>query len=94
MERVLRVRRLYSQGQYQNIEIADDLLNVPEKWALDDTFISLVGYLQLLNVERKYARYEILRAKFRNLTPEEANALIEDELANTKIELDNYVQGK
>jgi hypothetical protein len=94
VERTLRVKRLYVLGQYQNIELANEIFNVPERWALDETFCNLVTYLQLLQVERAYNKYEIIRAKYRSVTPEEANALIEDELAQTKLELDRYVQGK
>lgn len=94
MERTIRAKRIYALGQYQNIEIADELYNVPEKFVLDDTFCSLVSYLQLLNIERRFNRYEIIRAQHRNLSPEEANALIEDELAKVKLELDEYVKAR
>lgn len=94
MERTLKISRIYSQGSFQNITIEDTITNIPDTLALDERFLNLLNYLQLLNVERKYNKYEILRAKYRSLSAEEAVSLIEDEISGTKIELNEYIQGK
>ena len=84
MERSLKIKRIFALGSYQNIDIGDEVTGIPENLAMDEGFISKVSYLQLLNIERRINLYYTLREKYREATPEEAIALIEQEIAETK----------
>lgn len=94
MERSLRVKRIYSLGQYQNIELSDEIVNIPEEKATDERFVGLLTTLQLLNLERRLNKYYLIREKYRENQPEEAFKLIEDEIAETKAELFDYLKEK
>jgi len=92
MERSLRVKRIYTLGSYQNIEIADSIDGIPNELALNEDFIGLLSYLQMLNLERRVNSYYKIREKYREASPEEAIALIEEEIAETKQSLYDYIK--
>ena len=84
MERTLRVKRIFTMGQFQNLEIGDEITNIPENIAKNEEALSLISYLQLLLTERKYNRYLQLRERTREMSPEDAINYIEDQVASTK----------
>jgi hypothetical protein len=91
MERSLRVKRIFSLGQYQNIDVEDTVTGIPAELAVNEDFIGLLSKLQLLNIERRVNNYYLLREKYRESSPEEAVALIEAEIAETKQALYSYI---
>ncbi len=80
-------------GQYQNLEVSDIITDIPDEKANDERFIGLLTTLQLLNLERRLNQYYIIREKFRESTPEEAFKLIEEEIAEQKATLVDYLKG-
>ena len=84
MERTLRVKRLYSLGDYRNIEFEDFLVAIPDQLLFDEGFTSEAYYLQLVNVELAYRRYINLAAKYpHGMAVEEAIKGLEMERENT-----------
>ena len=57
MERTLRVKRLYSLGDYRNIEFEDVLYEIPEKLATNETVLEFMRTLQSINVELAFRKY-------------------------------------
>lgn len=94
MERNLRVKRIYTLGSYQNIELGDEILGIPAQLATNERFIGELSYLQLLNLERRVNKYYLIREKYRTADPEEAIALIEAEIADVKQSLYDYVSSE
>lgn len=91
MERSLKVKRIFSMGSYQNLEVEDVVTGIPQELALNEDFVGVLSKLQLLNLERRVNNYYILRSKYHEATPEEALLLIEDEIAQTKAQLYSYI---
>jgi hypothetical protein len=91
MDRTLKVKRIFTMGQFQNIELADEVTGIPTELALNEDFIGTLSRLQLLNIERRINLYYQLREKYREASPEEAIALIEAEIADTKQALYAYM---
>ena len=91
MNRTLSSKRIFSLGAYQNIELTDTIVDIPEERVMDEKFIGIVSFLQLLNLERRFNAYLILREHYRNSNPEEAFKLIEDQIAEEKAKLFEYL---
>ena len=94
MERNLKVIRKYALGQYQNIEFTDEVTGIPEKLALDGTFVSKLRYLQLLGLEVQLNKYYQMRTKHSNKLPEEVIALLDEERLGTLEEIRKYLTEK
>ena len=94
MERNLRVKRIYTLGSYQNIELGDEVVGIPMPLAANEDFMGSLSYLQLLNLERRVNKYYLIREQYRSATPEEAIALIEAEIADTKQSLYDYISSE
>lgn len=94
MSRTLRAKRIYALGQYQNIEFSDELSDIPDELSQDQTYISLLEYLQLLHIEKRINDYYLIRKRYGELSPEEALALLESEITDTKLALIKHIQGE
>ena len=57
MERNLDVERLYFLGDYKNIKFGNQLVNIPEKVAMNDKAVELLFLHQFLSCEIAYRRY-------------------------------------
>lgn len=64
MNRGLHVKRLWSMGQYNNVELFDEILDVPEHVALNPKAVGLLYYLMILEQEKAHKKYLALVKKF------------------------------
>jgi hypothetical protein len=99
MERTLSATRIFSLGNYQNLQVTNSLTNVPEELALDQEFIRNVTKLQLIEIESQYVNYAILRNVIGHAQSleeeqlyleEERNKTVEELFKNTK--LNDYIE--
>jgi len=94
MERLIRIKRLYSLGDYRNIEFEDFFSNIPDPLLFDDKFTSEAYYLLLVNIELAYRRYINLAAKYpHGMAVEEAIKGLEMERENTLKTLKAIING-
>lgn len=70
MQRSLRIERLFGLGNYSNIKFVDEITEIPEAVALSQKAVSLITQLQMLEIERAYARYVLMERNF-PATPEQ-----------------------
>lgn len=57
MNRNLRVKRLWSMGQFNNVELFDEILDIPEKVALNPRAVELLYHLMIMEQELAHKRY-------------------------------------
>lgn len=64
MNRTLQVKRLYSMGNFNNVEFYDQLAEVPENVILNENAVGLLYYLMILEQEKAHKRYLALYKKY------------------------------
>lgn len=57
MNRTLKTKRLWSMGQFNNVELASEINDIPEKIALNPKAIGLLYNLMILEMEATYNSY-------------------------------------
>lgn len=57
MHEQIRVKRLWSMGQFNNVELESTISEIPEKIALNDRAIGLLYNLMLLEAESAHKEY-------------------------------------
>lgn len=57
MKETLRVKRLWAMGQFNNIELYDEITEIPEKVALNPQARGLLYKLLILEMERAHKKY-------------------------------------
>jgi hypothetical protein len=89
MNKKISVERLYSLGDFKNIKFYDEISDIPENVALNEKAMSLLHFLQLLEIESSHKKYLRLGAML-PARPEQIDAaieLIENERSRTFVEL-------
>lgn len=71
MNRNLKVKRLYSLGDFKNIEFTDEICDIPEKFLLNKEVMENLSYLQLIRIELDYAKYILLAKRLQKMNHEE-----------------------
>lgn len=79
MNREIRVKRIFSLGNYQNIEIEDKISDIPEELVFKEAFISKIRNLLNLSIESQFQSYKGLREKTMNMSSEEAYMMLESD---------------
>jgi CDP-diacylglycerol pyrophosphatase len=92
MERTLTAKRIYSMGQYQNLELIDTISDIPEELSLNDAFIEKLALFQMLRMESRYHKYLIMREKTREFKSEEALVMIEEQITQTSTEMKDIIK--
>jgi len=87
MERNLEVKRLYSLGDFKNIEFRNSLVNIPEHLANNDKVVSLLYFQQVLSCEIAYRKYYELINKISKDKIEDVLKVLEEEREQTLVEL-------
>lgn len=59
MKRSVKVERLYSLGDYKNIKVIDELLDIPDNVALNPEAMSALYSLLLANVDLQFYKYSV-----------------------------------
>ena len=90
MKRSLTLKRIFSMGQYQNLEVTDSITDIPEQLALNGDFIASLSIYQMLRLEARFQRYVELRAKTNKMSTEDAISLIEDNTTTALQDVINY----
>jgi len=93
MNRSLRIKRLYSLGNFKNIAIEDYIDELPQEIAFNEDLISKIRFLQMINVEIAYDTYVELNKKLMNINPEEQMAFLEDVRVQTLNEIKGLMNG-
>lgn len=57
MNRSLKVKRLWSMGQFSNVELHDEITDIPDKVALNPKAVGLLYNMMILQMESAYAGY-------------------------------------
>ena len=94
MNRSVRIKRLYSLGAYQNLEIHDEIYEIPEDKMLDEEIIQKLRYLMLIGCELDYQRYLKIMNDYRGITPEKAIELLSDLHTQLDAELREKLKGE
>lgn len=87
MNRTLATKRLFSLGNYSNIEFSHTITEIPEKIALDPKAMELLSYVLLLDIEYAYKRYHLLIEQVNTKNLSEVIEFIETERQDTFSEL-------
>ncbi len=87
--RNLVVERLFPLGDYKNIKFIDSIDNIQFPLSINNEFISLIRYLQLVEIEITYRLYWDLIKEINTIKVEEAMGYLEktrlDTLGKIKI---------
>jgi hypothetical protein len=95
MQRTIRIKRLYSLGDYRNIEFEDIVEDVPAEIAFDPQFVTELNYLQLVGIELAYRKYMTLVQEVPHTQAvEEAVAALEEIRENTMKSLKAIIDGE
>ena len=88
MNEALKVKRLWSMGNYNNVELYDEITDIPEHVALNPKARGLLYYLMILEQEKAHKKYLALYKKFpANMEQlDETAKIIEEERARTFME--------
>jgi hypothetical protein len=78
MNRSLKLERLYWLGDFRNIKVIDDIIDLPDEIVLNDTAVGLVRMMQLLQTEKVYQKYVALGGRFKEKTQEEILGIIDE----------------
>jgi hypothetical protein len=70
-KRLLKVKRIYALGNYQNIEMTDEISDLDTTTMPPDSAYKL-NLLQILGMEKLFFKYLSLRGKIADNRPEEA----------------------
>jgi hypothetical protein len=57
MNRNLHVKRLWSMGQFSNVELHNEITDIPENIALNPKATELIYHMMILEMESAYAGY-------------------------------------
>lgn len=90
MTRTVGFERLFNLGNYSNVTFRAVLNDIPEKYALDSNVVNLVYYLQMLETERAFRKYQELYVKVKTYSVEqyaEAMSFLEQEKETAMNEL-------
>ena len=77
-------------GQYQNLEVTDEVNDIPDNLALDEDFISKLTQTMLLGLEITVNEYYKTRTEIRDADPDE----VVTGLSNRRAELIANLQNK
>jgi len=95
MNRSLRVERIYSLGDYKNIKISDDVVDLPEEFVLNDKLVGLIRMMQLCQIEKTFQSYLAMNKNFLNRGQEEILILLEELESDTMSKLKElFANGK
>ncbi len=94
MNRRMRIKRLYSLGDYRNIEFEDEITDLPEEVLLNGDFVSKLTYLQLAGIELGYRHYmSLVQNVPHTLAVEKAIEALEEIRENTIQSLNAILNG-
>lgn len=94
LSRNLRIKRLYTAGQYQNLEFTDEIEGIPENLALDEHALRMISNIMILRLDEQERRYFSIREKTRGLSHEEVINILEDQRAQETQKLLAYLEQK
>jgi hypothetical protein len=57
MNRNLRAKRLWSMGSFNNVELQDEITDIPENVALNPKAVGLLYNLMIMEMESAYVNY-------------------------------------
>ena len=60
MTRNIGLERVFNLGDYKSLRITDYINDIPDELALDEGFMYMLRYLQLLEVEGAYYSYSLM----------------------------------
>ncbi len=84
MNRTSKITRIYSLGNYKNIQIEDSINDIPEDKALDIHYVENLKQLQLLSIEETYRKYlDLYERTLLNVDTETALSKLDDKLEET-----------
>lgn len=72
MERVLSMKRSYNLSPYNQIEIFDSFISLPEDAALNNTLVGKIRLLQMIESERSFKKYLKLESTLDGLELDQA----------------------
>jgi len=64
MHETLRVKRLWSMGNYNNVELQDEIFEIPQDVVLNPKARGLLYYLMILEQEKAHKKYLALYKRF------------------------------
>jgi hypothetical protein len=96
LNRNLHVKRIYSMGNYNNVELFDEITDIPQNVVLSPNATGLLYYLMILEQEKAHKRYLQLYKSY-PASPEQIDEtfkIIEEERTRTFQEfMDELVKG-
>lgn len=74
MKRTLKLERLFYLGDYRNIKFIDEITDLPEDVAGNETALDLLRQVQFVGVDKAFQEYMALHKSkgIKNAEPEEA----------------------
>jgi len=94
LERSLQIKRLYTAGQYQNIEFTDRIDGIPEPLCLDVEYIKHLENIMIVRLDLQEKKYFNIREKTRGLPYEETLVILEDLLAQERAKLESITDSQ
>jgi len=83
MNKNISVERLFSLGDFRNIKFVSTVTDIPRDILLNKKGMSLLWYLQLLEIEESRHKYDLLSRKIIDTDHENIAKMIEEERTQT-----------
>jgi len=77
LERSVSTERVFKLSEFNTLRVSESLSEIPDRLLEKEDFISQVKLLQLLELERTYRRYLILKGQLDQMDLEESLALLD-----------------
>lgn len=91
MRRTVGVERTFAIGDMNFIKPMEQLTEIPEELATNETFINKVRFLQLINLDLTYRKYLALKRKIDIMSPTDAIAELERLKSNAMDEMNQIL---
>ena len=92
MKRTVGVERSFKISDFNIVKPTEFLSDIPDKFALNDEFISKVRFIQLLGVELTFRKYLKLKTFVDAISLEDAIEFLEEQKAHTIDELKQIIE--
>lgn len=79
MNRTVKIERLYALGNFKNLRLSEEVIDLPEEVTFNEKILNKIRYLLLLDIESTFRKYAELDDKLGRLSLEKALEFLQEE---------------
>jgi hypothetical protein len=93
VNRTITTERLYYLGDYRNLKVTDTIADLPSKVVFTPNLGGKIRWIQLLEMEILHEKYLEMKGRYKDKSPEEVLALLEENRVQALQELKSILNG-